>query len=144
MRYLTVAAASLALACGNPLDVGVVAVDMDGDVVVSPDEPGTFRITVTNAGDERVVWGRGSSSCQLTAEVLVGAVRHRIDFRSCTADVVEQGLDPGQRRTEEFEWGGQIREGGELVTLADGEYVIVGRAGDRAASGPVRIVVDAS
>lgn len=139
-----VAAGGLAaiLSCSDPLAVEVFTVDVDGALVVSPMEQAAFRVTALNRGEERVVWGMGSSSCQLGLTVQdQDGKRHDIDFRDCTADLVEQGLDPGASRTETFLWGGWIRVDGQIQTLPSGEYRVRGVAGNREESAPILVTV---
>lgn len=132
----------LVLACGDPLAVTVVTLDVDGSVSVAPNELEEFRVTAVNNGRERVVWGTGSSSCQLGLVVFDGdGERHGIDFRACTEDLVEQGLDPGESRTEAFLWGGRIIVGQEMLILPPDDYDVVGIAGDRAQSKPLLVTV---
>lgn len=127
-----VTALVVVLACRDSLGVSVVTMDVDGSVVVSPTELEGFRVTAVNRGDERIVWGSGSSSCQLGLVVLDAASRrHNIDFRDCTSDLVEQGLDPGESLTETFLWGGIIAVDQEMQVLPTGQYRVVGVAGER-------------
>lgn len=130
-RTSAVSGLLLLLACGNPLAVTVVTLDLDGTVVVSPQEQEEFRVTALNRGDERVVWGSGSSSCQLGLVVLDAAgQRHNIDFRGCTADLVEHALDRGESLTETFLWGGMIVVDQQLRALPAGQYRVLGVAGE--------------
>lgn len=105
------------------------------------DGPVGVSVTAVNTGDRRIVWGQGSSSCQLGAVVRVDGVDRRIDLRGCTADLVPQGLDPGRSRTEEWPWSIEYFGGTSLVPLPPGEYEVYGLAGDRARSRAVRIRV---
>jgi hypothetical protein len=125
-----VAGLALLFACGDPLSIGIFAVEVDGIVVVSPTEQEEFRVTAINRRTERVVWGSGSSSCQfgLVVEDASGT-RHNIDFRVCTRDLVEQGLDPGASRIEKFLWGGTIVADQETQPLPPGQYRVIGVAG---------------
>jgi hypothetical protein len=132
----------LVLSCGDPLGVSVVTLDVDGSVIVSPDEPEEFHVMAVNHGDERVVWGTGSSSCQLGLVVLdADGERHSIDFRMCTADLVEHGLDAGESRTETLLWGGTIMVDQEMQILPAGQYRVFGVAGDREQSAPLLVTV---
>ena len=136
------------IACSDPLAVSIVTLDVDGSVVVSPMEPEGFRVTAVNRGDERVVWGSGSSSCQLGLVVLdADGQRHNIDFRDCTSDLVEQGLEPGESRSETFLWGGMIMVDQEpwsslppLQVLPAGQYRLIGTAGEQE-SAPLLVTV---
>ena len=100
------------------------------DGPLTPARPLVITVTAVNQGEERVVWGQGSSSCQLTAEVLDAGVYYPIGDRVCTADYGPQGLDPGASRTETWEWDGTYRRDDGAVTLQSGAYQIRGRAGD--------------
>jgi hypothetical protein len=144
LELVAVCGIVLVVGCGDSLSVDVVAVGVDGSPVVSPMEPGSFAVTADNLRDERIVWGSGSSSCQLglTVEDADG-LWHDIDFRECTADVVEQGLDPGESRTETFLWGGWIVVDEQIRTLPSGQYRVRGGAGGREESEPlvVRVLI---
>ncbi len=130
------------MACANPLDIELMGLQLSGRPVVSPDEPGEFRADIENTGDTRVVWGTGSSSCQLDLFVIASGRHHRIDSRVCTADLVEQGLGPGEHRTELFEWDGRIPDGGNAwVVLPEGTYAVYASAGDRAQSDRLQVRV---
>lgn len=127
--------AALLWACGGPLEVTLVGVNLDGVPVVSPANPGEFTVTVQNTSAERITWGMGSSSCQLSLIVIADNVRHRADFRACTDDLGEQGLNPGETRVEVFSWGGHVPDiEGQPFLLPDGRYRVVGAAGTRAES----------
>lgn len=103
---------------------------------------GPSPLAVTNTGHERVTWGRGSSSCQLSMYVVVEGVRHSISHGICTANLGEQGLDPGETLTEVFEWGGEVHDiEGEPFLLPDGRYPLIGMAGGRAESRPLWVMV---
>jgi hypothetical protein len=67
--------------------------------------------------------------------------RHDVDFRECTADVVEQGLDPGESRTETFLWGGWIVVDEQIQTLPSGQYRVRGVVGGREESEPLVVSV---
>ena len=86
------------------------------------------------------MWGRGSSSCQLTLAVLtpVGQ-RYTADVRACTEDLVEQGLDPGASRTETFEWGGEAYQDGEMIYLTPNTYRLIANAGQKGESQPLEL-----
>lgn len=130
------------LACSGPLGVSVMAVDVTGPVTVSVTAPVVFSITATNAGDERVAWGMGSSSCQFGLVVVGDALeRHDIAIRGCTADLVEHALGPGETRTEEISWAAQIIDGDELVDLEPGEYRVIATLGEDYESRPLRVTV---
>ncbi|NIM52847.1 MAG: hypothetical protein GTN62_15345 [Gemmatimonadales bacterium] len=107
---------------------------------VGPHAPVIVTVTATNLGDS-VVWGQGSSSCQLGAIVQVGSEEHRIDLRICTADLAPQGLGPNESRTEEWIWTGEVLVGNSVVTLTAGEYQVQALAGEVKRSDPRTIRV---
>lgn len=131
----------LCIGCADPLGVSLVAVDVDGSVTVSPMEREAFNVTAQNLSEERVVWGFGSSSCQfgLVVEDHDG-IRHNVDFRDCTTDLVEHALDAEESRTETFLWGGTILLDSQWQVLPSGEYRLFGLAGDRE-SAPILVKV---
>jgi hypothetical protein len=90
---------------------------------------------------DAVVWGRGSSSCQLGATVQVGLQEHSIDFRACTLDLVPQGLGSGESRTEEWMWGGEVLVTNRVDRLPPGAYDVRAVAGDLYRSTPRTIRV---
>ncbi len=143
MRGLTVlgcVATSINLACtAGALGVDLIAVDVEGAVVIRPGVEAEFEVTATNRTDQRVVWGMGSSSCQLGLAVLVSGQVRDIDFRACTDDLVEQGLNPGEARVESFLWGGQVSLDGTLSMLSPGLYRVFGIAGDEGQSAGLRV-----
>ncbi len=111
--------------------------------VVSPSEPVTFTVTAENRGSSRVVWGKGSSTCQLTTVVQIEGREHTaLDVTKwCTADLVEAGLDPGESRTEVFHWSGHVAWPDTFGVLPPGDYEVRGAAGKKARSAPVAIEV---
>ncbi len=138
---LLVLAVALA-GCGNPLDVRLVPVNVQGDLAVSPSDPGTFVVSAENKGNSRITWGMGSSSCQLSLFAVADDIRHRIDSRVCTADFVEQGLNPGERRSETFQWDGHIPDiEGQPFLLPEGRYHVIGAAGSEGESEPLVVTV---
>ncbi len=129
--FLSLAACSVA-----PIDEGTIVVTLStSEAIVSPQAPATISVTARNQSQERVTWGRGSSSCQLTLAVLTPAgQRYAADVRACTEDLVEQGLDAGATRTETFEWGGEAYQGGEMIFLAADSYRLIANAGQKGES----------
>jgi hypothetical protein len=104
------------------------------NTTVRPDAPSTLTVTAKNTGDERIVWGQGSSSCQFGAFVAVGTDVFPIDIRACTDDLAPQGLDAGETRTETWTWNGEIVVEGNLDTLPTGDHRIWATAGAAARS----------
>ena len=142
-RTVAVGVLAVMSGCADALSVDVVAVGVSGGAIVSPSDPGVFNVTAENRGDDRVVWGMGSSSCQLGLIVQdVDGEWRSIDFRGCTDDLVEQGLDPGESRTESFEWGGTIVVNGQDQTLPSGQYRVRGVAGSEESESLVVTVVN--
>jgi hypothetical protein len=136
------------------LAIGMPAVACDDDEVrlevtavadkstTSAANPVEVTVVATNAGDERVVWGVGSSGCQLSLRVrLDGMNVLAVEDRGCTDDVVEQGLDPGQTRSEVIPWIGLVDDGDQTILLDPGTYEVRGAAGDVAFSQPGEISV---
>lgn len=112
------------------------------DGTASSSEPAELTVTAVNRGDSRVVWGKGSSSCQLSAVVRVGRRDlEAVTPRVCTDDLAEQGLDPGESRAETLEWGGAVVLDGRVEVLLSGLYEVRGAAGSEAVSDPVEIRV---
>jgi hypothetical protein len=110
-----------------------LTLDVSG-TTVRPNAPITVTVAATNRSDEAIVWGRGSSSCQLDAVVAVGTDLFRIDIRACTDDLAPQGLDPDETRVEKWSWNGEILVQGALDTLPPGDYRIWATAGSLARS----------
>jgi hypothetical protein len=105
-------------------------------------DPVIITVTAENTGDSRVVWGYGSSTCQLGAVVRIDGADYRTgEIRGCTQDVVELWLDPGQTRTESWGWYGGIwtDQGGEV--LPAGRYRLYGTAGSWVSSNGIVIEV---
>ena len=128
----------------DALDVGSVAVTIQTtDLLVSPGNRGQFTVIARNPTDARVEWGQGSSGCQLGFFVLSQDGLQRLPSveRACTADLVVQGLGPGESRTEVFEWGGQVIIDGAAEQLETGLYRLVGVAGDKGESEPLEVQV---
>ena len=133
---------SLTFGCtAATLGVDILAVDVDGAIVIRPGSQSEFEVTATNRTNQRVVWGMGSSSCQLGLVVLVSGQVRDIDFRACTDDLVEQGLNPDERRTERFVWDGHVSADGALSMLPPGLYRVFGIAGDEGQSAPLRVTI---
>jgi hypothetical protein len=113
------------------------------DSVTSSSDPVDITVMAENIGEARVVWGHGSSSCQLEAFVAIedGNFYLAVSSRICTDDVIEQGLDPGESRSESWSWDGQIIEDGGIKALPPGEYEVHGAAGEWLSSTFVKIEV---
>jgi hypothetical protein len=130
------------IGCSDVLwDEGLGLTVTFSDSVVTPDQPVLVTLTAMNLGDS-VVWGTGSSSCQLDAFVLIGAEERRIDvLRGCTDDLATQGLGRGDARTERWPWNGAALIEGAADTLPAGVYEVVAVAGEVARSEPRTIRV---
>jgi|GEM_PF-5137120 len=103
---------------------------MADENVVSPEEHVRLTVTVTNTSSTRFVWGHGSSGCQLGVVVRVADTDLiALGDRVCTDDVVEQGLDPGESRSETWLWDGTVVENELLEYLPPGDYDLYGAAG---------------
>ncbi len=107
----------------------------------STTNPVTLNVIAQNQGEGRVVWGRGSSSCQLGAIIQTEKETYRVDLRLCTDDLAEQGLEPGERRNESWLWDGQIFRNNQSEHLAPGRHKIYGTAGGWLSKNPVEIEV---
>ncbi len=119
-----------------------VRVEIAADLtVVSGSRPIQVTVTAVNTSDERVIWGQGSSSCQLVLWVEVDGAEYRGDAaRICTADYGDQGLEPGGVRREVFSWAGEVARGGSVERLEPGLYRLRGGAG-RFRSEPLEVEV---
>ena len=143
LRLLSFAAFTAALAgCSlgdeNKLELTVSV----SNAVVSPGEAVRISVTAENVGSTRISWGHGSSTCQLHVVARVDGRDYLAPdiTRICTADYVEMALDPGQGRTESFDWTGHIARD-SLVMLPPGTYGIRGAAGDNWKSPPLSLQV---
>jgi hypothetical protein len=110
--------------------------------VLSLTEHVGLTVSVKNDGPSRVVWGNGSSSCQLGVVVRIGEINLIAPGdRDCTDDLSEQGLDPGKSRSETWIWDGRVLGDDGLESLPAGEYDVYGTAGLRRSGEPVVIRV---
>jgi hypothetical protein len=109
-----------------------IRVEIAADLrVVAGSRPVQVTVTAFNDGQERVIWGQGSSSCQLELWVEVEGAEYRGDVgRMCTADYGDQGLEPGGMRREVFDWAGEVLRGGAVERLDPGVYRLRGGAGE--------------
>ena len=74
-----------------------------------------------------------------------GGDRRGLTLGVCTDDLVEQGLGPGETRTERLEWRGTVvGEDKAVVQLPPGEYEVRGAAGETFLSARVQITVAGS
>jgi hypothetical protein len=139
------AVAGLLVACGDPASPGPLDVRLAADgAAVAPDATITMTVTATNTSSAEVVWGQGSSTCQLGAEVLVGGTwRPMRAIRGCSRDAAPHRLGPGEARTETWPWRGEVIVGGSVEPLPPGRYAVRGRAGAVAASPAVTMAVAA-
>lgn len=137
----------MTVGCGKPTfgDAFVRVTVTVENAVARPNDPAALLVTARNIHDEPIIWGMGSSSCQLSLEVRVdGGHRRGLTLGGCTTDYVEQGLDPGETRTERLVWGGGVVGQDETVAqLPAGEYEVRGAAGEAFRSAGVRITVTA-
>jgi len=110
--------------------------------VTSAAAPVTLFVRVENCAGTRVVWGYGSSTCQLNADVRIGRSYYpAVGHRYCTQDAIELGLDAGESRVENWRWKGEIMKDQEIVTLPPGRYEVHGSAGRWVSATSVRIEV---
>jgi len=121
---------------------GLVLAIAASEPSVAPTEFARIDVSGVNAGKRRVVWGRGSSSCQFSAIARVdGKFYHALDERACTDDLAEQGLDPGRSRAESWTWNGLILKNGGWEQLPAGVYTLYAAAGDHTSRHPVTVRV---
>jgi hypothetical protein len=127
----------------EPLDGGSVIVTLtSADLLISEGHPGSYEVIARNQTDGRVEWGQGSSSCQLSLLAITpGGDQLPVGDRACTEDLVSQGLNPGQSRTEVIQWGGRAVLNGVSTQLAAGAYRLLGKAGEKGESGLLSIEV---
>lgn len=146
LRATALLVASLPITgCTGPHPEEGLRISLDvSDTRLGPDAPITLTITATNKGDEVFAWGEGSSSCQLSAVVLIDTDQFPIDLRMCTMDLVPQELAAGETRTESWVWHGEFLVQGALDTLPHGEYRIQATAGSAAQSNLRTIRVDSA
>jgi hypothetical protein len=131
------------LACGSLGPAGPLEVTVSRSMEVDP-RSSDVLVTVRNPTRFRIVWGRGSSSCQLSADVYAdGAWVPLRSRRICTMDLADQGLDPGGSRGEVLVWDGLVVRGGVRETLPAGQYLVRGRAGDHGTSAPLTVYLSA-
>ena len=110
--------------------------------LTSSSDPVDITVRAENQGNSRVVWGYGSSSCQLHAFVRIGENDYvTLDPRKCTGDAVEQWLDPGESRAEGWTWVGEVWKDQEVEVLPPGRYAVYGGAGSWVSTSTVRIEV---
>ena len=130
-------------ACADFGPVGPLRVTITVDVPeVSPSAPARMSVTSTNTTSSRIVWGHGSSSCQLDAAAqLNGTWVLIVPLRACTNDAVEHGLEPGEVRTELLYWDGRVLRGEQSEQLPPGRYRVRGQAGDMGASAATLITI---
>jgi hypothetical protein len=121
------------------------------DTVTSSSDPVEFTVRIENLGKSRVVWGYANATCQLDAVIVIECIMlagwecenpYLALDRVCSDDPdIEQGLDPGESRSERFSWGGKIIEDGVIKALEPGKYEIRGVAGRRLSSNFIMIQV---
>ena len=119
----------------------VVTISASGDVTSSSD-PVVLTVRAENRSPNRIVFGYGSSSCQLHSFVRTSKTDYFIpDSRICTDDMSELSLDPGESRTEIWSWEGQVRKDRNIKVLPPGVYRVCGAAGTYVSGNSVRIEV---
>jgi len=100
------------------------------DSIISHDGFVSLRVEARNEGANYLIWGHGSSSCQLGAIVEYNGLQYSVsEFRVCTEDLAEQGLAPGESRVETWLWDGQILSPNGPSRLPAGRYRLFGNAG---------------
>lgn len=142
---------AIAIGCVSAI-AGCAILDLGGDLEVtitldvpeaSPGAPARMSVTARNTSSSRIVWGQGSGSCQLNAAAHVNGTWVPIDpvGGGCTKDVRQWGLDPGEFRTEVFNWDGRVVRGQQAEQLPPGTYPVRGEAGDKGASASALITI---
>ena len=103
----------------------------------------TVEISIVNLTDERIMWGRGSSSCKLGLRVVDGPNKYSafID-RMCTMDAGQYYLDPGESYTNSIVWNGEVvdRKNRSRRSLPPGTYELIGVTG-RYRSDPIGFTI---
>lgn len=102
------------------------------DTIVSPDKPIEVWIRLRNLGENRVLWGCGSSSCRLNFLVNKSNKEYvTVTHRVCTQDYRKYFLDPGAECRNRLIWHAEVRERGDnrSFELPPGSYDIIGCAG---------------
>jgi len=136
--YLFAIAGCSILGLGGDLDVTIVL-----DVPeASPGAPARMSVTARNTSSSRIDWGQGSGSCQLNAAASVNGTWISIGSQGgCTKDLRQWSLDPGESRTEVFDWNGRVVRRGQFEQLPPGTYHVRGEAGDKGSSASALITI---
>jgi hypothetical protein len=88
------------------------------------------KVTAENPTASSIEFGSGSSNCQLDAVIRIDNQDRLIpSLRPCLTDLVAHSLGPGEQRTEDWIWYGEILVDDELQPLQAGSYEILGVAG---------------
>ncbi len=143
-QLILVGALLFVVGCSLFEDEGNLVLEISASAgLVSSTEPVTLTVIATNRGSSRVTWGKGSSTCQLATVVRVEGKEYGAPdlTKVCTTDLVEAGLDPGETRTEVFDWRGHATLPDTVRLLPPGKYGLRGAAGKKAWSDPVVIEV---
>jgi hypothetical protein len=110
---------------------------------VSSAHPVEVTVSITNLTDERILWGRGSSSCRLKFLVVGDNEEYWPHLPiMCTKDERPYYLDPRETDSQRLVWSGQVRERqwNSIWNLPPGSYDLIGVAGSHR-SAPVTIWV---
>lgn len=109
---------------------------------VSPGAPARMSVTARNTTSSRIDWGQGSGSCQLKAAARLDGTWVSVGTQGgCTKDLRQWWLDPGEFRTEVFNWDGLVVRWGQAEQLPPGTYRVRGEAGDKGASASALITI---
>ena len=96
----------------------------------SPGSDVAITVEVENPMESRVEFGMGSSSCQFLAVIRYGEEDRGMPVsRVCTADMATWSIDPGERRSENWIWKGEVVVDGVVEQLPPGVYELRGVAG---------------
>ncbi len=142
---LMTTAAALLQGCAAANSEGLHVTASAERLTTGAEESVVVEVVARNTAAEPVVWGHGSSGCQMHLLVRVdGRDRKAVDARVCTMDYVAQGLDPGESRSERIPWDGRVLVDGSEKVLPRGEYELRAAAGDLETSDALLIRVEGS
>jgi hypothetical protein len=97
---------------------------------LAPGDTVTITVLAENAGQKTIEFGRGSSSCRLSAVVRIDDMDYAVYApRACLKDLVPWTLAPGESRTESWPWAGALAAVDTMYLLPPGTYELLGAAG---------------
>ncbi len=126
----------------NNLEESYIITISSSSISASNREPILITVTIENTLENTISWGSGSSSCQLSALVRINKNDFQLPInRYCVTDMVNWELNPGQTRSESWNWVGEYDDGSLIDTLGIGNYSIYGTAGDWISKFPVEVEI---